>query len=175
MKVFSKRHSTEFGCQKEPAICFFLGACSNYYSKLEHLEFQLADDWQFSVPPEDYLLDYSEADVSYCILGISAGDFGIYILGDAFLRSYLTVYDFTNEQVGIAIHRHSNAYVDKHPERRKWQLPLIVTVTILFAVILLIFLYKCYKNSQIKRQLATAYVSERQREVDRRLYGARGD
>jgi hypothetical protein len=40
------------------------------------------------------MISYTERGIDYCILGISSGNFGLYILGDSFLRPYLSVYDF---------------------------------------------------------------------------------
>lgn len=61
IKLLSKRHSTDFGCQNNDTLCFFLGECKDKIKKLEPIQIQLGDDWDFGVPPEDYMLDYEEA------------------------------------------------------------------------------------------------------------------
>lgn len=114
---------------------------------LEPILIQLGDEWDFGVPPEDYMLDYEEANTKYCILGIQPGDFGLYILGDSFLRSYLNIYDFENEQVGLAVHKYSKAMVTKHKDGPRWKLPLIITTVSLFVLMFIIVLYKRYKKN----------------------------
>ena len=82
-------------------------------------------------------------------MGVNGGDFGIYILGDSFLRSYLTVYDFENLQVGIGIHKNSQATVDVHVEKNVWMVPLVLVVTLLILLTIGIFFYKRYKRNQL--------------------------
>lgn len=119
------------------------------------------------------MIDYQENGADYCILGLSPGDFGLYILGDSFLRSYLSIYDFSNSRVGLAVHSSSNALVTKHKAAKRWMLPLVITVVSLFILIIGILIYKRYKRKQLEENLA--YYNRRASEVDRKLYGPKGD
>ena len=47
-----------FGCQTEPMLCYFRAKCSTITPKLKNLKFQLGDDYDFNVPPEDYTIPY---------------------------------------------------------------------------------------------------------------------
>jgi hypothetical protein len=115
------------------------------------LKIQFEDDWEFSVPPEDYMIDYvepglnGEPDQNFCILGVNGVNFNFYILGDSFLRSYLTVYDFETLQVGIGIHKSSLATVAKHVEKNVWMVPLVVVVTLLILLTVGIYFYRRYQ------------------------------
>lgn len=115
--------------------------------KIDPIQIQLSDDWNLGLPPEDYMIDYNEANTNYCILGISPGDYGLYILGDSFLRSYLSIYDFENNRVGLAVHKYSKAKVEKHKEGKRWMFPLVITTVSLFFLLIAIVIYKRYKKN----------------------------
>jgi hypothetical protein len=53
----------------------------------------------------------------FCVVGIQAGDFGLYILGDSFLRSFLSIYDFEKNRAGLALHKYSHAHI--FPTKRR--------------------------------------------------------
>lgn len=126
-------------------MCFFLGECSKVVDRLDPIKIQLGDDWDFSVAPEDYLIDYEENNDKYCILGMSPSNLDLYILGDAFLRSYLSIYDFDNRRAGLAVHIYSNATVDPHVYiGNKWVTPLAIIVLVLVLGVVAILIYKFY-------------------------------
>ena len=73
MKIYSKRYfSYGFRCQLEPKLCFFMGKkCSEVRGKVDDIRIQLGGaSYDFSVPFEDYTIDFNEKDVDYCIIGI---------------------------------------------------------------------------------------------------------
>lgn len=55
----------------------------------------------------------------------------MYILGDIFLRSFYSIYDFDNKKVGLALHPFSKAHIEKL--RNPWIFPIIIIVLILGA------------------------------------------
>ena len=126
------------------------------------------------MPPEDYMIEYEEGGLQFCILGIMGSNFGLYILGDSFLRTYLSVYDFENYRVGLGLHIYSNGVVDLHKNTTVWMLPLILTVVFLVLITIGIFIYKGYKKRQLSKNLMY-YESLRAQQVDRRLYGENGE
>lgn len=52
-RAYQSRFSVIFNCQTTGGapFCFFVENCEKTYTKLDHLQVQLGDDWQFSVPP----------------------------------------------------------------------------------------------------------------------------
>ena len=53
----------------------------------------------FPLKPKDYVLSNGEDE---CVLGIVGADTDLWILGDVFLRRYVSVYDFGEGRVGFA-------------------------------------------------------------------------
>jgi hypothetical protein len=64
-----------------------------------------------------------------------SADFDFYILGDSFLRSYLSIYDFEGNRVGLAVHKFSNATIE--PPKKPLNI-LVLVLVISFAVLLLL-------------------------------------
>jgi hypothetical protein len=64
---------------------------------------KFSSDVYFSASPKDYLIDMNTKDLGdICVLGLTGDNIGIYILGETFLRSFISVYDFDNKRVGLA-------------------------------------------------------------------------
>ena len=80
-------------------------------AKFSPLSFVLSNGVMFSIPPEEYMLDGAElGNPGFCIFGVQGGldaSMNMYILGDVFLKSFYSVYDFENRQVGLALHIYS--------------------------------------------------------------------
>ncbi len=85
-----------------------VGSCSYLMSKLKPLKFKFSDKYVFSLPPSAYLIEGFELSVpGYCVFGVQGtaeSTFNMYILGDIFLNSFYSVYDYDNKRVGIALH-----------------------------------------------------------------------
>lgn len=119
----------EYLCYLDYKICIFLGKCSVVAPRLDPIKIQFSGDKLFTVPAEDYTSDVQleieqngmRSLADFCRIGVSSLDKNIgaslYIIGDAFLRSYLSIYDFDTYRVGLGIHRESKATIEQAQAR----------------------------------------------------------
>lgn len=77
-------------------------------SKLPDIVFTMSGH-QFSLSPMEYILEFSGVCVSaFSAMDLPASDnLPVWILGDAFLRKYYSIYDVKNKRVGLATARHN--------------------------------------------------------------------
>jgi hypothetical protein len=117
---------------------------------MKNLQFRFSDELIYNIPPNDYLLEGSDFDIpGFCIIGVSYGDYGMYILGDVFLKGFYSVYDFDNKKVGLALHPHSRGSIDGY--RRDWILPVVIVVVIIvIAGAVAFFFWKRNRDSQLQ-------------------------
>ena len=143
----------QFGCEFQNNICSFNMTCKEVSAKLQPLSIQFGDEWYFNIPSADLL--YSPTpDNQTCILGIQGGDstLNTFVIGDTFLRSFISVYDYENKQVGLVLHKNSRAYVNNpnQPEEKGgmsgWLIFLIVLVVLAVLAVAGYLGYKAYKK-----------------------------
>jgi len=85
---------------------------------------------------------------------MSGSDFGLYILGDAFLRSYLSVYDFENKRAGLVLHKYSNGAVTLHDYGMDdWAVALIVITTLLAIGTIGLWVNKRLRNKRLENMI----------------------
>jgi hypothetical protein len=82
------------------------------------------------------MVDYFEEGkgINYCYLGMQGSNLKLFIFGDSFLRSFISIYDFDNKRVGLAPHIYSQGSITEHKYGMKpWVIALIsVSVVIIF-------------------------------------------
>ena len=116
--------------------CYTADKCEDIWPDMETLEFTLAGS-KFTLEPWQYAWNMPQ----YCRIGVSALIGSPYILGDAFLRSYITTFDLTNSQVTIG--KSVNAPVKTTPPNHFW---LYLILCIAASVGLIVVILCCCKE-----------------------------
>jgi len=64
------------------------------------------------------------------------------IFGDVFLRSYYNIYDFENNQVGLALHRYSNADIEithHAPPKKSFTYLIVGSIALIIGIVIVGF------------------------------------
>ena len=72
---------------------------------METLEFHLGGlEKPFTIPPWSYSFSGDNLNMPACVIGVSymSTDFGVTILGDSFLREYVTSYNYKENTITLA-------------------------------------------------------------------------
>ena len=74
------------------------------------------------------------------------------ILGDAFLRSYYSIYDFENYRMGIAVNSYSSSYVQYGNDKglAGWAIALIVLACIFVVGVVMAIIFNVYKKKRLR-------------------------
>ena len=133
--------------------CLFFDKCSNIAPKLDSIQFKLTGEWGFNVAPEDFLIDYKYQSLDICILGFIGADAGGFILGDTFLRSFLSVYDFENKRVGLVPHLYSKGSITQYSLEndsgmKPWVIAVIAVSSLLVLIGIILVVCKIRKNNR---------------------------
>ena len=84
-----------------------------------------------------------------CILGFLGADAGLIILGDTFLRSFISVYDFENLRVGLAPHLYSKGTITEAPYKMQpWLIAVISISSLLVLILIIVVICKFRKNKK---------------------------
>ena len=113
-KVKLQNSVTGFFCSDLLPFCLSVQqSCENYYADMPVLEFELSDGnnthkfelepWQYTINGSD-MMDSADGDPfggSTCIVAVSYMDADVIILGDPFLRKYLSSFDYSTNKITI--------------------------------------------------------------------------
>lgn len=91
--------------------CYFMQKCSYFHSRLNNLNI-LIGKWNFSIEPEDYMLDLTDKKGrNGCYLAIQPNYNGEFIFGQAFMRAYYTVLDEDRSQIGVGLNVQGKSWI----------------------------------------------------------------
>ena len=87
------------------------------------------EDIDFDLSPKGYLLNGEDLDnefVDTCIFGVMplpllVGQMKMFLLGDTFLRSYYSVFDFDYQMVRLGVNIHAKNYASMRLRRPPWE------------------------------------------------------
>ena len=80
-------------------MCYAKLSCAKLATKIDDLKFDFGEKKYFTLPSSEYLINGEDlGEPGYCLFGVQGGlnQISMYIFGDAFLRSYYSIYDFEN-------------------------------------------------------------------------------
>ena len=125
--------------------------CSDYTSAMEPLSIQL-DFTVFTIPASEYTFDrYNYTGKHFfCQVAINAlsDRAGMYILGDPFLRTFPTTFDYANNKMELGISVHA-PHAQIHTVMTNWGKFFLTAAIIILVVLILAALYKlCYDSEQ---------------------------
>jgi len=113
---------------------------------MKALDFSFDDGYIFVIPAEEYLIEGETLGLpGHCVFGVWGSldaSMGMYILGDVFLKSFYSIYDFENRRAGLALHIYSNGAVDN--SSFNWKYPIIILI-LLAVFIGIAYLFKRLK------------------------------
>jgi len=125
--------------------------CDAYWAKMSSLTFTL-DANQYTIPPQAYTLSNGDLQGHLCSVAVSYSpdSLGLYILGDVFLRQFVSTYDYKNKKIKFAINTNALTGVSAVAGST-----IVTTENILFvaggAIVLFLLLYCCCKKSDKKK------------------------
>lgn len=119
---------------------------------------QLQENY-YTLPPEAYTFtSSSQFSFRKCTVAISYSDdsSGIYILGDTFMRNFVTTFDFKNEEMRMAINVEAPAGVKVEYKMSGWKIFLII-VGCLIGLGLIIWITICLCKRRKSQRLQQGY------------------
>lgn len=102
----------QIDCKSDKTFCHVKEPCENIASKVKPVGFQMSD-YIFELNPEQYLYKSDEGKCYFVIhkCRLPGKNKDLFLIGDAFLRHFYSVYDFDKDQVGLGINIHSKGKV----------------------------------------------------------------
>jgi hypothetical protein len=125
---------------------------------MESIMIQLGENY-YTLPPEAYTFSgQSRFSSVQCTVGISYSEdsSGIYILGDTFLRNFVTTFDFGRNEMRLTINKYAPSGVKIDYKMSGWKIFLII-IGCLAAVALLVWIACCLCKKHKAKKLAQGY------------------
>eukprot|EP00347_Sterkiella_histriomuscorum_P014759 403359643 len=147
-----KGKSADVNCNG--TACSIKQSCEFIASEIGPFKLQFNSNDYFSVEPEQFMYEGAQFGPEYagnCIFGVMSSDeatsTGTFILGQAFLRNYLTVFDVAKKQISFGIHVSSEAAI-----RRTYSGGIIALLAISTALLFPLFVLGIYYLVQLKKR-----------------------
>ena len=105
----------ELDCKSDKTFCHIQSPCEDVAKKVKPVGFQMSD-YVFEITPEQYLYKSDEGKCYFVIhkCRLPGKNKNLYLIGDAFLRHFYSVYDFDKDQISLGINVHSKGKVEMY-------------------------------------------------------------
>ena len=105
----------ELDCKSDKTFCNIQSPCEDVAKKVKPVGFQMSD-YIFEITPEQYLYKSDEGKCYFVIhkCRLPGKNKNLYLIGDAFLRHFYSVYDFDKDQISLGINMHSKGKVSMY-------------------------------------------------------------
>jgi saccharopepsin len=99
-------------CTSDKTFCHVKDSCENIAQKLKPVGFQMSD-YVFEINPEQYLYKSSHKKCYFVVhkCRLPGKNKNLFLIGDAFLKHFYSVYDFDQDTVSLGINMHSKGKV----------------------------------------------------------------
>jgi saccharopepsin len=102
-------------CTSDQTFCNAPESCDTVATKVKPIGFQMSD-FVFELNPDQYLYRASEGKCYFVIhkCRLPGKNKDLFLIGDAFLRHFYSVYDFDKDQISLGINTHSQGKVSMY-------------------------------------------------------------
>jgi len=102
-------------CTSDKTFCHVKDSCENVASKVKPVGFQMSD-YVFEINPEQYLYKSSHKKCYFVVhkCRLPGKNKNLFLIGDAFLKHFYSVYDFDRDTVSLGINLHSKDKVSMY-------------------------------------------------------------
>ena len=102
-------------CTSDKTFCHVKEACEDIAPKLKPVGFQMSD-YVFEINPEQYLYKSSHKKCYFVVhkCRLPGKNKNLFLIGDAFLKHFYSVYDFDRDTVSLGINSHSEGKVSMY-------------------------------------------------------------
>ena len=129
-------------------LCIGGQQCVHFEKLLSNISL-IIDNHIFEIMPKGYLLNGQDLDpdfVDTCIFGVMplpslVGQMKMFLLGDVFLRSFYSVYDFEGQSVKLGVNQHAKEWASMRKRDPAWFNALVFSIFFLCASIMLSYVY----------------------------------
>jgi saccharopepsin len=102
-------------CTTDQTFCHVQEECENVAPKVKPVGFQMSD-YVFEINPEQYLYKSNHGKCFFVIhkCRLPGKNKNLFLIGDAFLKHFYSVYDFDKDTVSLGINKHSEGKVSMY-------------------------------------------------------------
>ena len=125
---------------------------------MKDLEITLQEN-HYTIPPAGYTFSRGNLFQRKCTVAVSYTDSsgGVYILGDTFLRNFVTEFDYSSLEMRLTINKYAPDGVKIEYKMSGWKIFGIITGCIIGVVLIILVIYCCVKSCKKKKAKARGY------------------